>query len=175
MDLLNDLYTCFDKCIDIYDVYKVSQRGQRSFYLFVVLHIAQSPPISSSENRHKNCGLYLQVETIGDAYMVVSGLPQRNENRHAGEIATMSLDLLHHTKSFKIRHKPETCLQLRIGIHTGTKPYFFLFFVNLLYLWIGVKFSAPTLRILLLILCRSLCRWSGWTEDASLLFVWRHR
>ena len=60
------------------------------------------------------------METIGDAYMVVSGLPQKNGIRHAGEIATMSLDLLHHTKSFRIRHLPEKFLQLRIGIHSGT-------------------------------------------------------
>jgi len=59
------------------------------------------------------------VETIGDAYMVVSGIPQRNGIKHAGEIATMSLDLLHCIKSFKVRHFPELNLQLRIGIHTG--------------------------------------------------------
>ena len=56
--------------------------------------------------------------------MVVSGLPQKNGIRHAGEIATMSLDLLHHTKSFRIRHLPEKFLQLRIGIHSGALNIF---------------------------------------------------
>eukprot|EP01137_Pigoraptor_chileana_P036219 Opistho-2@31413 len=60
-----------------------------------------------------------KVETIGDAYMVASGLPVRNENRHAGEIATMALDLLHATVGFTIRHLPSAFLQLRVGIHTG--------------------------------------------------------
>ncbi|CAL8074971.1 unnamed protein product [Calicophoron daubneyi] len=52
-----------------------------------------------------------KVETIGDGYMVVSGLPQRNEN-HAGEIASMSLRMLH-----EIKHN--FVLNLRIGIHSG--------------------------------------------------------
>ena len=61
------------------------------------------------------------METIGDAYMVVSGLPQRNGNRHVAEIANMSLDLLHTvTVDFVVRHKPEHKLRLRIGIHTGS-------------------------------------------------------
>ena len=51
--------------------------------------------------------------------MVVSGLPERNGNRHAGEIAKMSLDLLSATNFFKIKHKPESRLQLRIGVHSG--------------------------------------------------------
>ncbi|XP_076366164.1 receptor-type guanylate cyclase Gyc76C-like isoform X2 [Tachypleus tridentatus] len=62
-----------------------------------------------------------KVETIGDAYMVVSGLPIRNGDQHAGEIASMALELLESIKSFKIRHKPDHLLKLRIGIHTALK------------------------------------------------------
>uniref|UniRef100_A0A674MJQ1 Guanylate cyclase n=1 Tax=Takifugu rubripes TaxID=31033 RepID=A0A674MJQ1_TAKRU len=60
-----------------------------------------------------------KVETIGDAYMVVSGLPVRNGKLHAREIAGMSLALLEQVKTFKIRHRPNDQLRLRIGIHTG--------------------------------------------------------
>uniref|UniRef100_A0A8C5A7K8 Guanylate cyclase n=1 Tax=Gadus morhua TaxID=8049 RepID=A0A8C5A7K8_GADMO len=60
-----------------------------------------------------------KVETIGDAYMVVSGLPVRNGKLHAREIAGMSLALLEQVKTFKIRHRPNDQLRLRVGIHTG--------------------------------------------------------
>ncbi|XP_067931824.1 speract receptor-like isoform X2 [Watersipora subatra] len=60
-----------------------------------------------------------KVETIGDAYVVASGLPKRNGDNHAGEIASMSLHLLEALRSFRIPHKPKETLQLRIGIHTG--------------------------------------------------------
>lgn len=59
------------------------------------------------------------METIGDAYMVASGLPTRNGQRHAGEIANMSLDLLAAMTTFRIRHVPGQQLQLRIGVHSG--------------------------------------------------------
>ena len=65
--------------------------------------------------------LIVQVETIGDAYMVVSGLPEKNGMNHAREIARMALKLLGAVKSFKIRHRPDKKLLLRIGIHSGTR------------------------------------------------------
>uniref|UniRef100_A0A8C7J164 Guanylate cyclase n=1 Tax=Oncorhynchus kisutch TaxID=8019 RepID=A0A8C7J164_ONCKI len=60
-----------------------------------------------------------KVETIGDAYMVVSGLPVRNGNLHGREIARMSLALLEAVHSFRIRHRPAQQLFLRSGIHSG--------------------------------------------------------
>ncbi|OQV25888.1 Speract receptor [Hypsibius exemplaris] len=60
-----------------------------------------------------------KVETIGDSYMVCSGLPIRNGDRHAGVIASMALHLLDAIKTFRIRHRPQQQLLLRIGVHSG--------------------------------------------------------
>lgn len=60
-----------------------------------------------------------KVETIGDAYIVASGLPQRNEGRHVLEIAQAALELRERLSAFKIPHKPGRSLQMRVGIHSG--------------------------------------------------------
>jgi len=59
-----------------------------------------------------------KVETIGDAYMVVSGLPTEIPD-HASQVATLSLELSMSVGDFVIRHLPNEKLRLRIGIHTG--------------------------------------------------------
>ncbi|KAL4721453.1 hypothetical protein ACJJTC_005422, partial [Scirpophaga incertulas] len=59
-----------------------------------------------------------KVETIGDAYMVVGGLPRRSAG-HAAAVGTMALHLLHLAGRFRVRHLPATPLHLRSGLHSG--------------------------------------------------------
>ncbi|KAM8824232.1 guanylyl cyclase C [Synchiropus picturatus] len=60
-----------------------------------------------------------KVETIGDAYMVASGLPKRNGDRHAVDIAHMALDILSFVGTFQLEHLPGIPLWIRIGVHSG--------------------------------------------------------
>lgn len=58
-----------------------------------------------------------QVETIGDAYMVVSGAPEKEIN-HAEKVCDMALDMVEAITDLK---DPSTGshLQIRVGIHSG--------------------------------------------------------
>eukprot|EP00794_Sanderia_malayensis_P009041 gene9041-10008_t len=60
-----------------------------------------------------------KVETIGDAYMVVSGLPIRNGKQHAKEVALMSLHFMMSLKRIIVAHKKDYKLSIRAGINTG--------------------------------------------------------
>jgi class 3 adenylate cyclase len=60
-----------------------------------------------------------KIESLGDAYVVVSGAPQRNEKRHATEIADLALNFVTSVRNFYIPHIPDEKIELRIGVHTG--------------------------------------------------------
>jgi class 3 adenylate cyclase len=57
-----------------------------------------------------------KIKTIGDAYMVVAGIPQPVAN-HAHAIVHMALDMLMAVDDFAKQHASE--LTVRIGVHTG--------------------------------------------------------
>jgi hypothetical protein len=74
--LLNDLYLRFDRLVGLHDVYKVFDC---------------------------NAPLYLlrfdvKVETIGDAYMIVGGVPNLCEN-HAERVLNVAIGMLMESKS----------------------------------------------------------------------------
>ncbi|XP_061188586.1 guanylate cyclase beta-like [Saccostrea echinata] len=81
IDLLNEIYSLFDNCIDKYDVYK--------------------------------------VETIGDAYMVTSGIPVSNGHAHALHICNMALDIRDSMTNFRSPVHSSEVIKIRIGIHSG--------------------------------------------------------
>ncbi|CAD5123264.1 DgyrCDS11621 [Dimorphilus gyrociliatus] len=61
-----------------------------------------------------------KVETIGAVYMVVSGLPMANGNKHAVEISKLALAMLRKTGDMDMEVINDKKLLLRIGIHTGS-------------------------------------------------------
>uniref|UniRef100_A0A7E4V5L5 Guanylate cyclase n=1 Tax=Panagrellus redivivus TaxID=6233 RepID=A0A7E4V5L5_PANRE len=61
-----------------------------------------------------------KVETIGDAYMIVSGVPNENGNAHVQHIADIALKMRTFVSNFKLAHKPEEIMMVRIGFHTGS-------------------------------------------------------
>ena len=63
----------------------------------------------------ESCGLE-KIKTIGDAYMVVGGLPLPRQD-HADAVAKMALGMQSCLRQFNLAHK--SSLHIRIGMHTG--------------------------------------------------------
>ena len=60
----------------------------------------------------------------------------KNGDKHASQIARMSLRLLDEVKRFRVRHRPQEQLKLRIGLHSGgyqTSRYSILVFKKMPY------------------------------------------
>jgi len=60
-----------------------------------------------------------KVETIGDAYMVVSGVPNKNGDKHAEEIAMMAIKIVMFCRGFRVPHRADQIVNIRAGVHSG--------------------------------------------------------
>jgi len=70
-------------------------------------------------DRVLECYNVYKVETIGDSYMIVSGLPIENVT-HASEIGTMALHLGWAVQNFVYEGNPELKIKIRMGINSGS-------------------------------------------------------
>ncbi|KAI6192045.1 Guanylate cyclase [Aphelenchoides bicaudatus] len=66
-------------------------------------------------NKH---GAY-KVETIGDAYLVVSGIPQENGTRHLMHLSDVALEIMIYLIDFPVPHRKSARIKIRVGLHTG--------------------------------------------------------
>jgi len=62
-----------------------------------------------------------KVDKVNDTHMIASGVPEKNGDKHAPEIATMALDLLNTSSGLRTpdRNRPTDRIQLRASIHSG--------------------------------------------------------
>nr|CAD7409784.1 unnamed protein product [Timema poppensis] len=79
--------------------------------------VCTSQTFAAALNNICVCVLRHQVETIGDAYMVVSGAPEK-EQSHAEKVCDMALDMVEAITDLK---DPSTGshLKIRVGVHSG--------------------------------------------------------
>uniref|UniRef100_A0A0K0F4J4 Guanylate cyclase n=1 Tax=Strongyloides venezuelensis TaxID=75913 RepID=A0A0K0F4J4_STRVS len=66
----------------------------------------------------ENLNVY-KVETIGDGYLCVSGLPIKNGTKHVEEIADLALNFMDICDKFTLPYLPGYKISLRIGCNTG--------------------------------------------------------
>ena len=89
-EMFDSATICFTEIAD----FKVIARNCSPLQLFDLLNTLYR----TFDARIGNYDVY-KVETINDSYMVASGLPERNGDRHAAEIANLCIEVA--TKFYK--------------------------------------------------------------------------
>ena len=110
----SEMFDSATVCFTEIDAFNIIARSCDPMQLFELLNTMYK----TYDARIDNNDVY-KVETINDTYMVASGLPVRNGDRHAVEIANLCIELLFITPGIMIMHNPTLRLKLKVGIHSG--------------------------------------------------------
>ena len=65
----------------------------------------------------------VQMETMGNAYMMASGPSHNKALWQAQQIALFALTVVQEVKDFLIPHRPHSSLRLRIAINAGSSVF----------------------------------------------------
>ena len=110
----SEMFDSATVCFTEIDAFNIIARSCDPLQLFELLNTMYK----TYDARIDNNDVY-KVETINDTYMVASGLPVRNGDRHAVEIANLCIELMFITPGIMIMHNPTLRLKLKVGIHSG--------------------------------------------------------
>ena len=110
----SEMFDSATVCFTEIDAFNIIARSCDPLQLFELLNTMYK----TYDARIDNNDVY-KVETINDTYMVASGLPVRNGDRHAVEIANLCIELMFITPGIMIMHNQTLRLKLKVGIHSG--------------------------------------------------------
>lgn len=115
VSMLNTMYTLFDTLSEKHRVFKVRH--------FSALYCVSWGALLCWDGRTQPISNCLQVETIGDAYMVVAGAPEKTKY-HAHNICDMALDMVRSIDHLKDPSNGNN-IQIRVGGLNPSLPIIF--------------------------------------------------
>lgn len=120
VSMLNTMYTLFDTLSEKHRVFKV----RLFFFVFLSFLLVCRGALLCQDAHTRAISDFPQVETIGDAYMVVAGAPEKTKY-HAHNICDMALDMVRSIDHLKDPSNGNN-IQIRVGGWNSFPPdYFF--------------------------------------------------
>uniref|UniRef100_A0A1I7WMU6 Guanylate cyclase domain-containing protein n=1 Tax=Heterorhabditis bacteriophora TaxID=37862 RepID=A0A1I7WMU6_HETBA len=62
----------------------------------------------------------IQVENVGDAYLIVSGIPELPHYEHLKEVCRIGIQLQKFVEHFTVDNCPEQQMRIKVGVNSGS-------------------------------------------------------